>query len=79
MGHFALAGHFGPHAWAVCHGECQLTYCSKGYLFSLVLLSGLPQSVATSYFGGFFFLTFGHVTTLWQLAFCYIIDVDMVT
>ena len=45
----------------------------KRFFFSLALLSGLPQSVPTLNFSGFFSLAPGHVTTLWQLAFCYII------
>ena len=47
---------------------------SKGVFFPLALLSSPHQSVATLSFSGFFFLALGHVMTLWQPVFCYIID-----
>ena len=70
---FAEAGHFGLTLGLFVMGN--FTEHSKGFFFSLALLSGLPQSATSLYFSGFFFLALGHVTTLWQLAFCYIIDI----
>ena len=53
MGHFCLSWSFlasglGCLSWGISMNIV------RGIFFSLALLSGLPQSVATLYFGGFF-------------------------
>ena len=69
---FASASRFGLTLGLFVMGN--FTEHSKGFFFFLGTFVWPSSVVAALYFSGFFFLALGHVTTLWQLAFCYIID-----
>ena len=71
---FASASRFGLTLGLFVMGN--FTEHSQGFFFLLGTFVWPSSVVAALYVSEFFFLALGHVTTLWQLAFCYPLKSD---